>query len=47
MDQPTDKDILYEEIKSCQNFEYALREKAIVFEVPLIDYVLVRHILKI
>jgi hypothetical protein len=27
MDQPTDKDILYEEIKSWQNFEYALREE--------------------
>src|SRR5919201_1373118 len=27
MDQPTNKDILSEEIKSWQNFEYALREE--------------------
>jgi hypothetical protein len=27
MDQPTDKDILFEEIKSWSNFEYALREE--------------------
>ena len=27
MDQPTNKDVLSEEIKSWQNFEYALREE--------------------
>ena len=27
MDQPTDKDILFKEIKSWSNFEYALREE--------------------
>ena len=36
MDQPTDKDILYEEIKSWQNFEYALRgENRLLFSKML------------